>query len=94
MGGGDTIEGQIGDDADVVASGKNIRQRSTRDSHDTYWGSGNEILQMSVDIKLLQAMFQERAMQVDRLQGWVILIGIAIFLQTISFALLLVRLWR
>ena len=93
MSGGDTIESQIGDDVDTVAAGKNINQYSYRYSYGRD-SLDNQILQMSVDIKLLQDMSTERNLQIKILQGWVILIGIAIFLQTISFALLLVRLWR
>lgn len=91
--GGDTIDSEIGDSADTVAAGKNINQYSYRYSYGRE-ALESQILQMSVDIKLLQDMSTERNLQIKILQGWVILIGIAIFLQTISFALLLVRLWR
>lgn len=88
--GGDAIDSQIGDNADTVAAGKNIRQSSTRDSHDITYsaGAGNELLQMSVDIRLLQNMVDEQRIKLITLQGWVIMIGMAIFLQTISFVLL------
>jgi hypothetical protein len=92
---GDAIDSQIGDAADTVAAGKNIRQSSIRDSHDTYMGASSELLQMSVDIRLLQNMVDEQRIKLITLQGWVIMIGMAIFLQTISFVLLIFYLvWR
>ncbi len=95
--GGDTIEGQIGDAADTVAAGKNIRQSSVRDSHDITYsvGASNELLQMSVDIRLLHSMVDEQRVKLITLQGWVIMIGMAIFMQTVSFVLLVFFLvWR
>jgi hypothetical protein len=101
----DVIDTGIGDNADGVAVGKGIRQRVRRDSHNDSHNDSHDItinlgeiqsklLEMGVDIKLLFQMSQERHWQTTILQGWVIVMGVAVIIQSVTLVILVISWWR
>ena len=97
----DTTGAGIGDNADGVAVGRGIRQRIRRDSpnvvvqvNESLRALESELLQLQVDIKLLHAMAEERRAQVLQLQGWVVIMGVALLLQSVTFVVFVFSVWR
>lgn len=98
--GQDIVGSQIGDGADGVASGKNIRQRRDSDSHNvTIQSDGvsflrDEVMQLAVDVKLLYNMNRELQYKLLEAKTWLVILSLAMLLQSVTLIMLAVRLWR
>lgn len=97
-GGGATVGEGVKAGRDFV--GRDVR-RLRRDSHnvtirlnESLQALQSELLQIQMDVKLLHNMAEERKLQVMQLQGWVIIMGVALLIQSISFVFFVIVVWR
>lgn len=97
-------EVQVGNEAEGVAVGQNIRQRVRRTSQNVtvlldetqqaVQELRSEMLEMSVDIKLLYNMAQERMVMLHNLQNKLDFMGIALLVMALCFAFFVFMSWR
>jgi hypothetical protein len=89
-----------------AAVGGDVSAKSVT-GRDSYWSSSSnvqvsdaltrlqaDILELKVDVRLFQNMAEERRIQLVELRGWVVMMGMAMIVQTIAFLFFVFVVWR
>lgn len=98
--GGDTLATRIGANADGVVAGKNNEQHSSQVDGgvvvNTGWGNGqwedalfNQFAQQNTDIKIIYSMLYDLRNQMTQMQGWVVVMGLAVTMEMVVFLIFL-----